>query len=77
MRIVKDISKDRVRFEDLEIRQVFQRDNGDVLIKIPEIKQPNLTILYNAAALNDIEVMLYEIKLTEEVTKLDCELHIL
>ena len=77
LKIVKDISKNRARFKDLQTRQVFQRDSGEVLMKIPEVKQENLMILYNAVALQDIENVLHEVKLTEEVTILDCELHIL
>lgn len=77
MKIVKDISKNRARFKDLQTLQVFQRDSGEVLMKIPEVKQENLMILYNAVALQDIENVLHEVKLTEEVTILDCELHIL
>lgn len=77
MKIVKDETHNKVPVAHVEVGKVFQRENGDIFIKTPEVTGGIDSIEFNAMALNDTKQALYDIPVYEKVTILDCELHIL
>jgi len=77
MKIVKEENHNKTPVAHVEIGKVFQRENGDIFIKTPEVTGGIDSIAFNAIALSDTKQALYDIPVFEKVTILNCELHIL
>ena len=73
MRIVKEENHSKIPVAHVEIGKIFQRENGDIFIKTPEVTGDINSIAFNAMALFDTKQALYDIPVFEKVTILNCE----
>lgn len=68
MNIVREENPKVVSVICVEVGKIFQRENGDILIKTPNVKGDIDSIEFNAMALSDTEKILQNIPSFEKVT---------